>query len=61
LLLGSVIPFTLLVIMPTNKQLLDPALDRGSTRAADLLGMWARLHAVRSAIGLGAYVIFVGS
>ena len=27
-LLGSVIPFTLIVILPTNKQLLNPALDR---------------------------------
>jgi hypothetical protein len=29
-LLGSVIPFTLIVILPTNKQLLNPALDRRS-------------------------------
>ena len=29
-LLGSVIPFTLIVILPTNKQLLDPTLDRRS-------------------------------
>jgi len=27
-LLGSVIPFTLIVILPTNKRLLSPALDR---------------------------------
>ena len=36
-LLGLVIPFTLLVIMPTNERLLDPTLDRGSAEAADLL------------------------
>ena len=29
-LLGLVIPFTLIVILPTNKRLLSPALDRGS-------------------------------
>jgi len=27
-LLGSVIPFTLIVILPTNKRLLSPALDK---------------------------------
>jgi Domain of unknown function (DUF1772) len=29
-LLGSVIPFTLIVILPTNKQLLNPTLNRRS-------------------------------
>src|ERR1700736_2114674 len=32
-LLGSVIPFTLLVILPTNKVLLSPKLDRRSVEA----------------------------
>ena len=49
-LLGLVVPFTLLVILPTNKRLLDPALDRGSLEAADLLVRWGHLHAVRSAM-----------
>src|SRR5690242_11046381 len=48
-LLGAVIPFTLLVILPTNKRLLDRGLDRDSAEAAALLARWARLHAVRSA------------
>ncbi len=39
-LLGSVIPFTLIVIFPTNKRLLDPSLDGGSQAAADLLRRW---------------------
>jgi len=30
LLLGAVIPFTLIVILPTNKQLLNPTLDKHS-------------------------------
>ena len=51
LLLGSIIPFTLLVILPTNNRLLDPALDRRSPEAASLLQRWARLHAVRSVAG----------
>ena len=37
LLLGLVVPFTLIVILPTNKGLLDPDLDRGSAEAAALL------------------------
>ena len=48
ILLGMVIPFTLIAILPTNKRLLDPALDRGSTEAAALLQRWGRLHVVRS-------------
>jgi hypothetical protein len=58
IVLGSLIPFTLVVIFPTNKKLLDPALDRRSQQAGDLLARWAQLHAVRSALGLGAFVLF---
>jgi hypothetical protein len=47
-LLGVVIPFTLIVILPTNKKLLSPSLDRSSGQTEQLLGHWARLHAVRS-------------
>jgi hypothetical protein len=35
-LLGSVIPFTLIVILPTNKQLLSPTLDRQSAQTERL-------------------------
>jgi hypothetical protein len=47
-ILGSVIPFTLIVILPTNKRLLSPTLDRRSPEAKRLLARWGRLHAVRS-------------
>lgn len=57
--LGSVITFTLVVIFPTNKKLLDPALDRTSELAGELLDRWARLHAVRSILSLGAFILFV--
>ena len=57
LLLGAVIPFTLLVVLPTNKRLLDPALDPHSTEAASLLARWGRLHAVRSVASAVAFVI----
>jgi hypothetical protein len=49
-LLGSVIPFTLLAILPTNKRLLSPALDRRSAETQHLLARWGALHAVRSVL-----------
>ncbi len=59
LLLGAVVPFTLIVILPTNTQLLDPQLDRRSPRAAALLARWGRLHAVRSGLSLVAFVLLL--
>ena len=59
LLFGSVIPFTLLVILPTNKRLLDPALDTGSREAAVLLERWGHLHAVRSVLGGISFIIIL--
>jgi hypothetical protein len=58
-LLGSVIPFTLIVILPTNKQLLSPALDRGSAEAERLLARWGRLHAMRSILSGIALLLFL--
>ncbi len=58
LLLGAVVPFTLVVALPVNKQLLDPAMDRDLDRARLLLTRWNRLHAVRTALSLVAFVIF---
>jgi hypothetical protein len=57
LLLGAVVPFTLLVIFATNKQLLDPAVLSDLGRARVLLDRWNRLHAVRSTLGLGALLM----
>src|SRR5882762_820049 len=59
LLLGAVIPFTLIVILPTNKRLLDPTLDKGSNLAEQLLQRWAALHAVRSAMSLASFLMFL--
>jgi hypothetical protein len=58
-LLGLGIPFTLLVILPTNKRLLDPGLDRSSAEAAVLLARWGRLHALRSGLGAVAFAVLV--
>jgi uncharacterized membrane protein len=60
LLLGSLVPFTLIVIMPTNRRLLDPGLDSASGEARQLLTRWGRLHAVRTVVGVAIFVAFVG-
>ncbi len=57
LLLGGMIPFTLIVILPTNKRLLAPDLDPERTEAMALLARWGRLHAVRSLAGAVAFLI----
>ena len=59
LLLGAVVPFTLVVILPTNRQLLEPSLDPRDTRATELLTRWGRLHAVRSVLSSIALVLFL--
>jgi len=57
LLMAAVIAFTLVVILPTNKRLLDPALDSGSAEAATLLARWGHLHAVRTLLGAAALLL----
>lgn len=59
LLLGSLIAFTLIVIMPTNRRLLDAGLDRDSTEAGQLLLRWGRFHALRTVVGLAVFMAFV--
>jgi len=59
-LLGSVVPYTLLVAMPTNRRLSDPILAADSPEALALLARWGRLHAVRTAASLVAFLVFVG-
>ena len=55
-LVGAVVPFTLLVIMPTNHRLLAPDRDLSSSETRELLIRWGRLHAVRTLLGLAAAV-----
>jgi uncharacterized membrane protein len=59
ILIGSLVPFTIVVIFPTNHQLEDPALDGTSDAARQLLIGWGRLHAVRTALGSAALVVMV--
>jgi hypothetical protein len=60
-LILSVVPYTFVVIMPTNHRLLAPDIvpDAPPTRA--LLLRWGRLHAGRTALSLGALGLFLAA
>lgn len=51
-------PFTLLVIMPTNKRLLAMHPDEAGPESRTLLLRWGRLHNVRSIFGTLAAMLF---
>ena len=59
LLVGTLVPFTLIVIMPVIRRLLDSQLDPSSAEAARLMSRWGQLHAVRTVVGVAAFVVFV--
>jgi hypothetical protein len=59
LLIGAVVPFTFLGIMPTNQRLLAPGRDLASAETRALLERWVKLHAVRTALSLLATVVYV--
>ena len=59
MMIFAVIPFTLIAIMPTNRRLLDPSLDRSSQDTRRLLQKWGTLHAVRSILSLAASCVFL--
>jgi hypothetical protein len=47
------------VILPTNKQLLDPTLDSGSPRVTGLFRRWNRLHAIRTILSAVAFGVLL--
>ncbi|GAB3481356.1 DUF1772 domain-containing protein [Azotobacter salinestris] len=59
LLIGLVVPFTFVAIMPTNHRLLERGRDLSSPETRQLLDRWGRLHGVRSALGLVASVVYL--
>ncbi len=59
LLVGAVVPFTFIVIMPTNNRLLAPGRDLGSAETRGLLIRWGKLHAVRTVLSLCGAIIYL--
>jgi hypothetical protein len=59
ILIGLVVPFTFLVILPTNKRLLSGSLDKRSAETRRLLDKWNLLHGVRTALALAAFILFL--
>jgi uncharacterized membrane protein len=55
----AVVPVTVVVILPTNKKLLEPARDLASDETRRLLVNWGRLHAIRSMLSLIAGILFI--
>ena len=59
LLLASVIPFTLLVVFPVNRQLEEPHRLGSDPGTLTLLQSWGRLQAMRTALALAAFLLQV--
>jgi len=59
LTMGAVIPWTLLLMLPTNRRLLDATAPASAAAEALLLARWGRLHSVRAALGVVALLIFL--
>eukprot|EP01089_Gocevia_fonbrunei_P018634 TRINITY_DN6356_c0_g4_i2.p1 TRINITY_DN6356_c0_g4~~TRINITY_DN6356_c0_g4_i2.p1 ORF type:complete len:154 (-),score=18.35 TRINITY_DN6356_c0_g4_i2:119-580(-) len=57
LLFTSVVPFTLVCILPTNKQLL--ASSTANPQTIGLLQKWGWFHLVRTTVSLTSFIIFI--
>ena len=58
-LLVAVIPYTLIVALPTNNTLLDSTVEKNPDLARRLLNRWGRVHTVRSIMSLATFLAFM--
>ena len=63
-LLGAIVllanwPYTIYVVMPTNRRLMDTPPEAATAETRRILERWGALHAGRSALGLVATLIFL--
>src|SRR5258708_6932060 len=56
---GLMLPFTVIVMMPTNRILLDAASPLNESDAQNLLDRWARLHLIRTIAGMLGFAILL--
>jgi hypothetical protein len=60
--LAGVLAATIMVTVPINKELDNqPATDYPSDRSLSLMKNWSRAHAVRTTLGIGAFVCAVAA
>jgi hypothetical protein len=59
ILVGAVVPITLVFILPTNRLLLDEGKQLDAQALESLLAKWARLHAVRSALSVLGFLVLL--
>jgi len=52
-------PYTLIVILPTNNRLLATPIEAANAETRALIAKWAALHAVRTAFGVAATILFL--
>lgn len=60
-MVGAVVPFTFIFIMPTNRSLLDAGKQLDARTVESLLAKWARLHAVRTVLSLLGFLVLLGA
>jgi hypothetical protein len=65
-LLGAVVllanwPYTIFVIMPTNRRLMNTPTEAATAETRRMIRWWGVLHAGRSALGLVATLIFLSA
>ena len=57
ILIGANIPYTLVLIMPTNHRLLAIASNAADPTSRTLIANWGRMHAVRTILALAATAV----